>query len=414
MSDRIPSYRKKKTKTGTYAVVTLPDGLGGRRDVILGKYGTKASRAEYARVISEWETARHTLPSAGNSSDISIAELISRYWPWVQSYYRRQDGTETQEVSGFKYSLRPLNHLYGSTLAKDFGPVAFKTVRDLMVRGYEHPKFGEQESLSRGVVNMRMKRVRRMFRWAVEHELVPANVLHGLQAVPGLKRGRTDARETSPVLPVSRAVVSDTLLLLRPMQAAMVLLQLETGMRPGELVAMRGIDLEMGGKVWLYRPPQHKTAHHGHCRIIAIGPRGQEILRPFLVPDTHATLFSPARNMQERATALRLARKTKVQPSQQDRSKLRPKKRPGLSYSVAVYGRGITEAIKRHNEKKPPEEHIPHWHPHQLRHTRAAELKREAGLDIARAVLGHRSPILTEHYASLDLAAAATAMERLG
>ncbi len=56
---------------------------------------------------------------------------------------------------------------------EDFGLIAFKTVRDLMIRGYEHPKFGPQESLSRGVVNMRMKRVRRMFRWAVEHELVP-------------------------------------------------------------------------------------------------------------------------------------------------------------------------------------------------------------------------------------------------
>ena len=27
MSDRVPSYRRKKTKTGIYAVVTLPDGL---------------------------------------------------------------------------------------------------------------------------------------------------------------------------------------------------------------------------------------------------------------------------------------------------------------------------------------------------------------------------------------------------
>ncbi len=142
--------------------------------------------------------------------------------------------------------------------------------------------------------------------------------------------------------------------------------------------------------------------------------RDKSSLKPFLVPDTQAKLFSPARNLEERSATLRLARKTKVQPSQQARRKRKPKKRLGLSYNPQSYGRAITAAIKRHNEKTPPEEHIPHWHPHQLRHTRAAELKREAGLDIARAVLGHRSPTLTEHYAGLDLAAAATAMERLG
>ena len=54
------------------------------------------------------------------------------------------------------------------------------------------------------------------------------------------------------------------------------------------------------------------------------------------------------------------------------------------------------------------------WHPHQLRHTRAMELKREAGLDVARAVLGHRSPIITEHYATLDVAKAAEVMARIG
>jgi hypothetical protein len=35
------------------AVVTLPDGLGGRRDVLLGNHGTPESRAEYLRVLAE-------------------------------------------------------------------------------------------------------------------------------------------------------------------------------------------------------------------------------------------------------------------------------------------------------------------------------------------------------------------------
>jgi integrase len=112
--------------------------------------------------------------------------------------------------------------------------------------------------------------------------------------------------------------------------------------------------------------------------------------------DLQAYLFSPRKLMEERAVALRAARKTKVQPSQQCRMKRRPKKAPGERYTPQSYAHAIADAIKRHNREKPEAEHIPHWHPHQLRHQRALELKREAGLDVARAVLGHRSPSIKD------------------
>ena len=41
------------TLRGAEAVVTLTDGLGGRRDVLLGHYKTKALKIEYSRVIAE-------------------------------------------------------------------------------------------------------------------------------------------------------------------------------------------------------------------------------------------------------------------------------------------------------------------------------------------------------------------------
>ena len=58
----VPSYRLHK-QSGQ-AVVTLRDSLGNRRDVLLGKYGTAESRAEYARVIAEWEASHRCLPVA--------------------------------------------------------------------------------------------------------------------------------------------------------------------------------------------------------------------------------------------------------------------------------------------------------------------------------------------------------------
>jgi integrase len=410
---RVPSYRRHK-QSGQ-AIVTLTDAVTGRRrDVLLGRHGTKASKDEYKRVVLEWEANERRLPGAAPTSDLTLAELIRQYWQHVEAYYRHEDGSPTGEVQAMRYALRPLNHLHGQTEARHFGPSSLKAVRELMVRGYEHPKYGAQPPLCRTRINAQVKRIRRMFKWAVENELTTAEVHQALCAVAPLKRGRTEARESNPVLPVARAVVEDTLPILRLILADMVRLQLETGMRPGELVVIRACDIDMAGPVWLYRPTTHKTAHHGHERIVVIGPKGQDIIRRHLTTDTQAHLFSPRKLMEERAAELRARRKTNVQPSQQDRRARRPKKRPGDRYAVTSYAQAIRKAIERANRGKPESEHIPHWHPHQLRHLRALELKREAGLDVARAVLGHRSPVITEHYATLDVAQAAEAMGRLG
>jgi integrase len=404
-SDYVPAYRQHRP-TGR-AVVTL-DG----RDFYLGTFGTRASKEEYDRLIAEWLANGRQLP--GRPADLTVAELIGQYWHHVESYYRHPDGTPTGEVQAMRYALRPLNHLYGTTPVRDFDPASLKTVRELMIRGYDHPRYGPQPALCRNQVNARVKRIRRAIKWGVETGIVSADVLHGLQAVAPLKRGRTEARESEPVKPVPRTVVEDTLPLLRPMQADMVRLMLESGMRPGELVVMRACDIDMTGNVWLYKPTSHKTSHHGHDRVIALGPKCQEIIRRYLVPDTREYLFSPAKNMAERSETLRANRKSKVQPSQQDRRQRRPGRRPGNVYTVTTWSHSLTHAIRRYNAGKPEAQQIPCWHLHQLRHLRALELKREFGLDVARAVLGHRSPVVSELYAGLDLGAAAAAMQKIG
>jgi hypothetical protein len=162
------------------------------------------------------------------------------------------------------------------------------------------------------------------------------------------------------------------------------------------------------------KPTSHKTLHHGHERVVALGPKCQEIIRRYLTMNTQEYLFTPAKNMAERKLTLRANRKSKVQPSQTDRRKHRPRKKPGNVYTVTAWNRSLSDAIKRRNADKPEAEHTPHWHLHQLRHLRALELKREFGLDVARAVLGHRSPVVSEMYAGLDLGAAAAAMQKIG
>jgi integrase len=391
----VPTYRKHR-QSGQ-AVVTLPDGLGGRRDVLLGRYGSKESRLEYARVIAEWEANGRRLPVAVAAADLSVNEMILGYWRFAEGYYRK-NGQPTKQLDRVKRALKPVKELYGHTAAKDFGPLALKAVRERMVKG----------DWTRGYVNSCIGCVKRAFKWAVENELVPPSVYQGLIAVAGLKKGRCDARETQKVRPVADADVDAALPYLTPPVRAMVQVQRLTGMRPCEVVLMRPCDIDLRrGTTWVYQPETHKTEHHGITRAVFLGPRAQEVLKPFLEgrhPGVY--LFVPREGMAHFRTAQRQARKTKVQPSQADRSKRRPRKRPGEHYTVDSYRQSVVRACAA--AKVPP------WHPNQLRHTKATEIRREHGLDAARAVLGHTSPAMTEHYAELDADKAAAVMERLG
>ncbi|MFN9290258.1 MAG: hypothetical protein ACK6EB_19505, partial [Planctomyces sp.] len=81
--------------------------------------------------------------------------------------------------------------------ANDFGPLALKTVRQRMIA----------KDWGRSTINQAIGRIRRCFKWAVENELVRPDMSHGLMAVSGLRRGRSEARESDPVLPVDDASV---------------------------------------------------------------------------------------------------------------------------------------------------------------------------------------------------------------
>ncbi|MFO0964765.1 MAG: site-specific integrase [Gemmataceae bacterium] len=404
-SPRVPAYRLHK-RSGQ-AVVTLTDPAGRRQDVYLGKHDTPQSRAEYARVITLWIAQGQHLPDQGGpEGDVTVNELIERFWKHAEVYYRPQDGKPAGEQMEFKMALRPLKFLFGHLPARDIGPKRLDAVRTLLINGYEHPEFGVQRALCRGVVNHRIARIKMCFKWGVQQELVPGSVYHALQAVAGLRKGHCQARETEPVKPVPRAFVDATIEKAPPVIADMIRLQLATGMRSGELIVMRAIDIDTTGAVWLYKPEKHKTAHHGHRRVIPIGGKGQEILRRYLKADLYAPLFSPSDGERSRYWSLRIKRKTPVQPSQRNRRKLQPKRKSGDRYTVESYRRAITRAAKKAN--------VPHWHPHQLRHTRATEIRRQFNIDAAKAVLGHRSAAITEVYAELDQALAVEVMAEIG
>ena len=174
MRSRVPSYRLHK-RSGQ-AVVTLSG-----HDHYLGVHGSDVSKREYDRVVREWlAQGRQLQPSGASRGSYSVAELIQDYWAFVRAHYVK-NGKPSGEQACVKAALRPVVDLYGHRQAGEFGPQSLVACRDTMV----------DKGWSRYTINKHVGRVRRMFAWATERELIPGTIYHALQAVKGLQRGRT-------------------------------------------------------------------------------------------------------------------------------------------------------------------------------------------------------------------------------
>lgn len=222
LTDRIPKYRKHRA-TGQ-AVVTL-DG----HDVYRCAHGRNARRIEYDRQIGEWLAAGRQLAFVDANFDLTICEILARYWQFAKQHYRKE-GRATPEVNNLRYALRPVKELYGHTLARDFGPLALKAIQHRFIR----------DGICRNQINHRIGKIKRVFKWAVSEQLIPPAVFQALAKVDGLRAGRSDARESEPVLPVDDAVIDATIPHLPPVVADMVRFQRLTGCRPGEVSGFHG------------------------------------------------------------------------------------------------------------------------------------------------------------------------------
>jgi integrase len=454
---RVPSLRFHKASGQMFVV------LSGRA-IYCGKPDEPVTEQRYHQAIAEWMAAGRQ--AAADPDALTVKELVARFWVHAEQYYRTETDFRNKELEQFKLAFRPLKELYAESPATDFGPRALKALQQKMV----------QMGWCRPYINKQVNRIRHAFRWAVSDELLPGSVLEALRSVPGLKLGRTDAREPKAVKPAPMKMV----LAIKPFVSrqvwAMVQLQLLTAARPGEIIRMQPCDIdrgtetvnedflladdeqaagdteilratftqaaEGGQRIWVYRPAHHKTAHRGFSKKVWIGPRAQQVLGPFLLREPEAYCFSPAESMEEWRKQAFENRKT---PDGQGNTrgtncKERPKWTPGQRYTTSTYrlaiARGCDLAFpppeplaQREDETKDQWQarltkeqkaelkawrKAHRWHPHQLRHNAATYLRREFGLEAARIILGHQSTAVTEIYAEKDEQQAVEAIMKVG
>lgn len=274
---------------------------------------------------------------------------------------------------------------------------------------------------SRKLINQQISRIKRMFRWGVTRQVVSPVVYQGIMAVEGLKQGRSSARETKKVKPIDEKYVYKVLPYTTPVIAAMIELQLLTGMRPGELVIMRPCDIDRSGDIWHYIPEKHKTDYRGAERIISIGPRGQELLLPFMLRPKDVFCFSPAESERMRKAKLSEMRKTPLSCGNTVGSKRKkePEKFAGDKYDRNSYRRAITYAITKARKEiraagGKPDKELPYWTPYRLRHTAATKVRKEFGYESAGAALGHTKMSATAIYAERNQGLADEAARRFG
>ena len=201
-----------------------------------------------AKVI--WEEAREkALPRTGEARPATtIRDLHSLYRRRLMERF----GEDSTNPKNIEYAIGLVSTMFGVEVVGEFGPLKLQAVRtEMIVRG-----------LSRKVINWRIRQIVRMFRWGVSQEKVGAGVLNALKAVEGLRKGEgvhigerlVYAKERPKVKPVAEAWVIATIAHMQPILRDIVNLHLLTGMRSGEVLRIRHVDLDIAGDVWWYTP----------------------------------------------------------------------------------------------------------------------------------------------------------------
>ncbi len=370
--------------------------LGGQV-IYLGEYGSEKSKERYARLKAEWLLNPHSVKvgSKKRSAGPTMADLCLAYLDFAEDYYKA-----SSEGVQMALACKPVDALYSTLPANEFGINQFKTCRQWWI---------DERGCSRQYSNKQAKRLLRLLKWGVEAGMVSSSIIEALRCVAPLKRGRCDARETEPVLPVEQSLVDATIEFLTPTVADMVRLQQLLGCRPGEVCSITPSMVDRSGDVWKIRLSEHKTAYRGKERVIYCGPKAQAILAKYLLRAGDKPCFSPIESEQQRREALHARRKTRMSCGNvpgSNRVGRKPRKAPGDAFTTGTYARSIRGACKR--GKLTP------WSPNQLRHSAATAIRREFGIEGAQLILGHSDIGVTQVYAERDHAKAIEIARRIG
>jgi len=354
----VPTYCHHKPSNQAFVRVRTAEG--SRKVIYLGVYGTDTSRKEYERVLATLRTSpilsSSKLPAGPGA--LSVNEALLHYSNHVNAYY------PPESARGHFESLRAVRLVAGDLLLREFTPKVFKIVRQTFIDAKQ----------SRTTVNGRAGRIKLFVKWCVAEELADPNLLAALKAVPGLRKGRGEAKELPPVRPPSEEDLEKVIAAASLNTAALMRVQSLCGARAGELVKLRGDAIDRTGIAWKATVIDHKGQWQGKARTLYFGPQSQAVLAPLVLKAAGGFLFVKATG--------------------------KPFRTPG-------YRQAVHRCCKRAGVTK--------FSTHAIRHYAATRIRRMLDVETARVLLGHSDMGLTaEVYAEFDEKKALDAVNRVG
>ena len=383
---RMPKYRLHKASGR--GIVQYKPLFGMKLHYLPGKFNSEQSLAAYEAV-----RARVLALHAGKSppqkplahENVTVSILVRRFIAFAIDRW----GIDSPTYRHFKSAAKHVRQVAGPLPAAEFGPLALKDVRASMVAAKK--RVDKSKTWSRGHVNAQVTKVRRIFKWGVENELVRESVHNALCCVAPLREGYTTAPELPDKTPAPRAAIDALMPFLLPMYAAMVEVQYLTGTRPGEVTQLRIADIDFTDpNCWLFRLEKHKNRWRGgpkKIKIICLGPRAQAFLIPYLQCEPEQFIFRPEVSRAERF-AVRKTKKPRKLPA-----KMRER------YTTDSYWKALEYAFRRADDAGVS---IERWSPHRLRHSRATLTRQRYGKEGAEAQLGNDA-VSTDIYAQKSL-----------
>src|SRR5207249_2847961 len=155
------------------------------------------------RVTSEWLARGGRL--ADRPAEMLVKEPIRGYHAHLVATLPTIEVRHTQ-------ALKAVRELYGESKVEAFGVTAFKAIRLKMI----------ESGLCVTTIRDRMGVIRRMVAWGVENEMLPADTLHRVEAVAGMRAGRGGVKASKKIDPAPEEHVQAVLPHVNPTVRAMM------------------------------------------------------------------------------------------------------------------------------------------------------------------------------------------------
>jgi integrase len=291
----------------------------------------------------------------------TLARLCAEYAAHAARVYRHEDGTQTGQAANIRCTLRFLLERVGGQVR--VSDLKRSDLTDFMQAGVR------DHDWTRGYANAQLARVKHMLKWACENDDTLWTPLTSALNTAPLRAVRSGARESTPRNPPPLATIWRVLRRLPNSHREILTVVALTGARLGEIVSARVADYRDYPVAHLDLGRRHKSGHRGHVRLIPLSGEAAKIVAA-------------------RARAASGSGSKLIFPPERAGCTMRCKNRIRVALAAACEREGVRL-----------------FRPHDIRHAVAREVRVKSGLDAAQALLGHKSPTMTAHYAPLPISA---------